>query len=73
MFGRKPRWLRHGYHLINLGRVDYFETSGKDINAVNVFFKGTATLCVLHGITLADIHYFLKKGRPRRGKPEKSL
>jgi hypothetical protein len=64
MFGHKPRWLRHGDNLINLDHVSDFETSGKERRDVKVLFDDTESL-ILSGITLDDIHYFLKKGKPR--------
>jgi hypothetical protein len=65
---KKPCWLRHGERLINLENVDYFETNQQPKgDAVNVFFR-SSTFCVLRGISLDDIHYFLKHGRPRKSR-----
>jgi len=65
MFGRKPRWLRHGGNLICLDRVDDFARVEND---VRVFFHNDPNYTVLSDITLDDIHYFLKHGRPRKRK-----
>jgi hypothetical protein len=71
MFGWKPRWLRHGEHLINLDHINCFETNQQDKDAVTIFFNGSPSLCVLHGVTIADIHYFLKHGKLRKREAAK--
>ena len=70
LFDKKPRWLKSGEYLINLDQVEYFAGTQKD--------DGTSISCIggryifLHGVTLDDIHYFLKHGRPRKRKALKS-
>jgi hypothetical protein len=70
MFGHKPRWMRAGNFVINLDHVDYF--ARRDPNIVEVFsFKQLNPQFVLEGVTLDDIHYFLKHGKPRKRKAAK--
>jgi hypothetical protein len=67
MFNKKPpRWLRHGDYVINLDKVEAFRRQSAD--SVNVFFTGEDTAHItLRGISLDDIHHFLKHGKPRAG------
>ncbi|MDR2923466.1 MAG: hypothetical protein LBU85_09020 [Treponema sp.] len=71
MFCRKTRWLRHGETIINLDHVAEFATNRQNRNDVDVYLNGLNLISVLHGITLADIHYFLKYGKPRKRKAAK--
>jgi len=63
LFRRKPRWLRSKDCLINLDKVESFI---KDIDGVIAFFDGGHGSRLLRDITLDDIHYVLKHGKPRK-------
>jgi hypothetical protein len=63
---RNPRWLRYDGYTINLDKDDFFRHP--EHNKVEVFLSGSETPCVLNGITLSDIDYFLKHGKLPKGK-----
>ena len=65
MFRRKPRWLYTSDHVINLDHVKCFYQEREKV--VAVCYDATLTT-ELHGITLDDIAYYLKHGKPRRRK-----
>jgi len=68
MFGRKqPRWLKNNGYLINLDHVEFFAQTkkGKTVARIRERF------IFLHGVTLDDITYFLKHGKPRKKREGK--
>jgi hypothetical protein len=73
MFGWKPRWLAVGNLAINLDHVSYFGENRRDAGTVEVevVFSNPDLSCVLHGVTVGEIHYFLKHGKPRKRKAAK--
>jgi hypothetical protein len=64
MFNRKPPgWIRAGKFLAPLDIVAYFH-EGKDFT--RVIFRGNISPVELYGVTLDDIHHYLKHGKPRK-------
>lgn len=58
---RKLRWLNMGHSIINLDNVNAFHQANDE---VTVSFNGGGS-AVYTGITIDEIHHYLKYGKPK--------
>jgi hypothetical protein len=68
LFRRRQRWLRYGGYIISLDRVYCFSEYN---SGVWVCFSCDKEPLRLEGVTLDELEYFLKHGKPRKAGKNK--